>query len=158
MGGAGWQRAGAVLLGRRSFEGYEAVRSSHPTSPVLAFLDSVPTHVVTSSALQAPRPDVHVVTGDVEGGISALRERAEGTVLVLGSPTLSRWLIAHHLLDSIDLVVLPVIVGPGVRLFAEAEAEADPGRAGLLLRQARALGSGAVQLSYDVVPEGSGRS
>lgn len=144
--GAGWERARAVLLGRRSFEGYEALRTSHPDSPALSFLDSVPVHVVSTTLAAAPRAGVTVVGRDVAEHVRALREATDGTVLVLGSPTLARWLLERGLLDHLDLMLLPVVVGSGTRLFPEGPP------AGLRLRSARPLSSGALHLSYDARP------
>lgn len=143
---AAWERAGSVLLGRASFEGYERLRAGHPDSPVLAFLDSVPVHVVSTTMPGAPRDNVSVVGRDVAGHVRDLRARTESTVLELGSPTLSRWLLGQDLLDHLDLMVLPVIVGSGTRLFLDGTARPS----GLRLRSTRSLSSGAVQLDYAV--------
>lgn len=65
-------------------------------------------------------------------------------MLVLGSPTLVRWLLANDLLDELNIAVLPIVVGGGPRLFDEMPASRVP----LALAGSAALGSGALELRY----------
>lgn len=69
-------------------------------------------------------------------------------ILVLGSPTLVRWLLGQELLDELALIVLPIIVGAGVRLFPEVSTGGSLARIGLNLVDVKSLHSGAVQVSY----------
>ncbi|MFE3460679.1 dihydrofolate reductase family protein [Nocardiopsis aegyptia] len=146
--GSAWGKAGALLLGRRSFEGYERLRTEHPDSPVLPLFDATPTYVVsTTLAPSSQRENVTVIGDDLPRRIASLREEGEGEVLVMGSPSLVRWLVSHRLLDELAMVVLPVVAGPGARLFDGMPAGPVP----LRLIRSRALGSGALDLGY--VPE-----
>lgn len=142
---SGWAGAGSVLLGRRSFEGYEQLRKTHPDSPVVAFLDANPVFVVSASLTEPPRDNVTIIDGSVER-IERLRREGqpETSVLVLGSPTLVRWLLANELLDELNIMMLPILVGAGPRLFDDLNAD----RVALRLAGSRALKSGAVELSY----------
>lgn len=141
---AGWARAAAVLVGRKSHEGYEGLRAEHPDSPVLGFLDATPTYVVSTTMTAPPRENVTVLAGDLEARVTTLRDDVAGDVLVLGSPSLLRWLIAHDLLDELNVLVLPVVVGSGPRLFTDMPA----GRVPLRLVSAQPHANGALDLRY----------
>lgn len=93
---AGWDRAGALLLDRCSFEGYERLRVEHPDSPMCSVLEATPTYVVSSTLDEFQRDGVTVI-GCERGRINRLRDETTGDVLVLGSPTLVRWLLAEDL-------------------------------------------------------------
>ena len=77
-------------------------------------------------------------------GIDALKRSPGGDILLLGSPTLVRWLLSHDLLDEFVLLVFPVVVGSGPRLLEDMPVE----RVGLRLTDSRALESGALSLRY----------
>ncbi|WP_158228318.1 dihydrofolate reductase family protein [Pseudonocardia sp. MH-G8] len=140
---AGWRSAATLLLGRHSYEGYERLRVEHPDSPMLAFLDATPTCVVSSTLTHARRDGVTIIGGDPER-IAQLRAESEGNVLVLGSPTLVRWLLANDLLDELNVTVLPIVVGEGPRLFDDMPTQ----RLALRLTGSEALRSGALELQY----------
>lgn len=140
---AGWGSAGTLLLGRHSYEGYERLRIEHPDSPMLALMDTTPTYVVSSTLDNAPRDGVTIIDGDPER-IARLRAEGEGNVLVLGSPTLLRWLLANDLLDELDVTVLPIVVGEGPRLFDDMPSTRLP----LRLTGSKTLRSGALKLQY----------
>ena len=148
---ASWARAGAVLMGRRSFEGYDRLRNTHPESPAVAFLDAVPKYVASTTLTHADWPGTTVLSDDLETQITDLRSRHPGEVLVLGSPTLVRWLLARGLLDVLAVTVLPVLVGAGPRLFDDLEL---PGPRGVRLIRSHALASGALELEWAAVANG----
>lgn len=141
-----WSGASAVLIGRRSFEGYERLRSEAPDSPVLEFLDDMPTSVVSRTMPGPPREGVEVFGDNVEARIRALVAAVDGDVLLMGSPALLRWLVEHALVDELSIMVLPVVVGAGPRLFDGTTQL----RAQLTLLRSRSLRSGAVELVYAV--------
>ncbi|CAN5151036.1 dihydrofolate reductase family protein [soil metagenome] len=145
---ASWDSTGTLLLGRRSYEGYERLRVEHPESPMLAFLDATPTYVVSSTLNNASHDRVTIIGADPERIVQLRRER-EGDVLVLGSPTLVRWLLVNGLLNELNMTVLPIVVGDGLRLFDEMPAK----RVALRLTGSTALHSGALELRYS--PTGS---
>lgn len=141
---AGAQDAGALLLGRRTYESYEQLRAQAPDAPVLALMDKTPTYVVSTTLSSGAQPNVSIIAGDLPGQVERLRADGDGHVLVLGSPTLVRWLLAHDLLDSLNLYVLPIVAGSGLRLFDDTTARRHP----LTLTSSRALGSGVLELHY----------
>ena len=144
--GAG-PRPEAILLGRRSFEGYEALRQENPESPVLGLIDSTDTYVVsTTMPADGQRDGITVLGADPVDEVERIRSSGDGQVLVLGSPTLVRWLLAQRRLDELHLFVLPIAVGTGLRLF---EPPAGEGPYPLQLTSSRALGNGVLELRYE---------
>lgn len=146
--GAGWARAGAALMGRRSFEGYDALRSEHPDSPMVAFLERVHRYVVSTTPAQTDWSGTTVLHGDVHEQLSRLKQEPGKDILVPGSPTLVRGLLGQGLLDELNVIILPVIVGSGVRLFPDSSTGDSPTRVGLDLVSSRALRSGALEMRY----------
>lgn len=144
--GEGWEGSDAVLLGRGSFEGYAQLQTDHPDSPALAFLNRVDRFVVSDTITEPAIAGSTVISGDeAEQEINRLRAETGKNVLVLGSPQLTRWLLSRDLLDELNLIVLPIIVGRGPRLFQDTPFE----RLGLRLLSSRALDNGALVLSYE---------
>lgn len=143
---AAWSRAGSVLMGRRSFAGYDRLRHEHPDSPAVAFLNSVPKYVASTTLTTAGWPGTTVLGAELTSELARLRTEPEENVPVLGSPTLVRWLLAHRLLDVLTFTVLPIIVGSGVRLFDDMDLPAGP--LDMHLDVAQPLASGALKLSY----------
>lgn len=144
--GEGWEGSDAVLLGRRSFDGYAQLQTDHPDSPALAFLNRVDRFVVSNTITEPAMPGSTVISGgEAEQTITDLKAEAGKNILVLGSPQLTRWLLSRGLLDELNLIVLPIIVGSGPRLFEDTPFE----RLGLRLRSSRALDNGALVLSYE---------
>lgn len=150
---AGWARAGAVLMGRNSFLGYDNLRHDHPDSPVVHFLDGIPKYVASTTLTTADWPRTTVLGAGLEGEIARLRSQPGKDILVLGSPTLVRWLLARRQLDALTFTVLPIVVGSGVRLFQDMEM--PTGHLSMRLDEARPLASGALELRYTVAPNAS---
>lgn len=145
---AAWMRAGAAVMGRRSFEGYNALHTQHPDSPMLAFLEGVDRYVASSTVGENDWPGTTVLNDDVYDQLAALKQQPGGDILVCGSPSLIRGLLAHRLLDELNLLVLLIIVGSGDRLFPEASTGNDLTRLPLKLSRSTAFGSGALSLQY----------
>ena len=92
-------RPDALLLGRNSWDGYEALRATNPDSPVLSLIDSTDTYVVSSTMPAGPQRDrVTVLGADPRDEVERILAAGDGEVLVLGSPTLLRWLVSEALL------------------------------------------------------------
>lgn len=144
---AAWDRAGAVVMGRRSFEGYRALRADHPDSPMLAFLDRVDRYVASTTLTDPQWPGTTVIADDLIATVSQVRDSTRGETLVAGSPSILRQLLSVGALDDLDITILPIVVGTGDRLFPD---QADDGldRLPLALADHRVLKSGAVQLTY----------
>src|SRR5436305_3694950 len=111
-------QAEAWLLGRRSYEFFGA--RWRPRSGALADrLNSLPKYVV-SSTLQDPEwNNTTVLKGDVVTKVSMLKQELDGEIIVPASYQLGRTLVRHDLVDELRLVVFPVVLGAGERLFGE---------------------------------------
>ncbi|MFI6597427.1 dihydrofolate reductase family protein [Nonomuraea sp. NPDC050536] len=112
-----FQRAEAFLFGRRTYELFTSWESS--THPIGVALNEAPKYVA-STTLTAPRwKDTTVLRGDLAAAISELKAKPGGELQVHGSGILTRWLLEHDLVDEMILIVFPVILGQGARLFPE---------------------------------------
>jgi dihydrofolate reductase len=138
-------RAEALLLGRRSHEWF-ATRWISRTGEFADRLNSLPKYVV-SSALEEPKwSNSTVLKGDVVSEVSKLRRELDGDVLVYASYQLGRALLEHDLIDELRLVVFPVVLGAGERLFGETS-DKKPMR----LVATRTIGDGLAFLTYQPV-------
>ncbi|HZU39782.1 MAG TPA: dihydrofolate reductase family protein [Solirubrobacteraceae bacterium] len=114
--------ADAHLLGRRTYEGFARAWPKMGGNEFGDKMNSFPKHVVTSSPLEPQWENSHVLEGELADGVSALKDRYDGDVLVAGSGTLVRALSALGLVDEYRLMVFPVLLGSGRRLFGETGA------------------------------------
>ena len=139
--------AEAWLLGRSSYEFFGA--RWRPRSGTLADrLNSLPKYVV-SSTLEAPEwNNTTVLKGDVVTEVSNLKQELEGEIVVPASYQLGRTLIEHDLVDELRLVVFPVVLGAGARLFGET-GDKKPMR----LVETKTIGDGLTYLAYEFVPD-----
>jgi dihydrofolate reductase len=136
--------ADALLLGRRSDEWF-ASRWLSRTGALADKLNSMPKYVV-SSTLEHPRwSNATVLKGDVAAEVSKLKQAVDGEILIYGSYQLARTLLEHDLVDQLRLIVFPVVLGSGERLFGESS-DSKPMR----LVEAKAMGAGLAFLTYDV--------
>jgi dihydrofolate reductase len=116
-----YQNADAFLFGRRTYEifaGYWG-KMANSASPIAEALNTRPKYVASHTLAHAAWPDTTVLSGDVAAAVSELRAEPGGELQVHGSGSLTRWLLTHHLVDEINLLVCPVVVGQGERLFPE---------------------------------------
>jgi dihydrofolate reductase len=116
------QRADAFLFGRRTYElfaGYWGVMDSG-SSPTADALNMRPKYVASNTLTDPQWADTTVVSGDVAAAIGELKAKPGGELQVHGSGKLVRWLFENELVDEITLLVCPVIVGQGTRLFPDA--------------------------------------
>src|SRR5437660_3357200 len=114
-----FQRADAFLFGRRTYEIFAGSWGAgmDPGNPVGEALNTRPKYVA-STTLTAPQwASTTVLSGDVAAAIGELRAEPGGELQVWGSGTLIRWLLDHRLVDQIVLLIYPVVVGQGTRLF-----------------------------------------
>jgi dihydrofolate reductase len=110
--------AEALLLGRRSYE-FFATRWQLRRGDLADRLNSLPKYVVTSTLHDPDWNNSTVLKGDVVNEVSKLKQEVAGDILVHASFELLRTLIEHDLVDELRLMVLPVVLGSGERLFGE---------------------------------------
>ena len=141
-------RAEAWLLGRRSYEFFGA--RWRPRSGELADrLNNMPKYVVSSTLEDPEWNNTTVLKGDVVTEISTLKHRLDGEIVVPASYRLARTLIDHDLIDELRLVVFPVMLGAGERLFGEANAQKP-----MRLVDTKRIGDGLVFLTYELGRDG----
>ena len=132
----------AMLLGRRSYE-FLAARWPSRTGALADRLNSKPKYVV-SSTLQAPIwNNTTVLKGNVVNEVSKLKQQLAGDIVVPASFQLVRTLIEHDLADELRLMIYPVVLGAGERLFGETS-DKKP----LRLISTRTVGNDLAYLTY----------
>ena len=113
----------ALLLGRVTYEGFAAAWPSVADEEGFADrMNGYPKHVV-STTLEEPLEwnNSTLIKGDIVEQITDLKRRDGKDIAVHGSATLARTLLEHDLIDELRLMVFPIVVGKGKRLFGEAE-------------------------------------
>jgi dihydrofolate reductase len=116
-----YQRAGAFLFGRRTYElfaGYWGVREDLE-NPIVGALNSRPKYVASNTLTGSRWADTTVLSGDLAAAIGELKARPAGELQVHGSGTMTRWLLENDLVDEMNLLIVPVVVGQGMRLFPD---------------------------------------
>jgi dihydrofolate reductase len=127
--GRGIETNKAFLMGRVLYEEWASYWPSQgdemPGEPPEAadafasFINNVPKYVVSETLEEATWNNTTVVSGDVAAQLPELKERTDGDIGMSGSATLVRWLLANSLLDELNLMVHPIAVGHGQRLFED---------------------------------------
>jgi dihydrofolate reductase len=121
-----YQRADAFLFGRRTYElfaGYWGVRKDLE-NPIVGALNTRPKYVASNTLTDPQWANTTVLSGDVAAAIRELKAKPGGELQVHGSGTLIRWLLENDLVDEITLLICPVIVGQGTRLFPDTGPDA----------------------------------
>ena len=137
--------AAALLLGRRTDE-YFAARWTSRTGEWADRLRSLPKYVVSSTLEHPSWNNSTVFKGDVLEDVSTLKQQIDGDIVVFASFQLVRTLMEHDLVDELRLMVYPVVLGSGERIFGEAS---DQKRVRLL--SARSVGDDLAYLAYEIV-------
>jgi dihydrofolate reductase len=108
----------ALLLGRVTYEGFAAAWPSREGEFADKF-NTMPKYVVSSTLENPEWNNTTVLKGDVAKEVAKLKEEQEGDIVVHGSPRLTQALLEHDLVDELRLMVYPVVLGSGKRLFGE---------------------------------------
>jgi dihydrofolate reductase len=135
----------ALLLGRVTYEGFAKAWPSMKDEEGFADrMNSIPKYVVSSTLKDLQWNNSHLIEGDIAEAVRKLKEEDGLDILVAGSARLVHYLMEHHLVDEYRLMVHPVLVGDGTRLFP-AESE---GKTVMRLAGTKMFNSGIVLLSY----------
>ena len=132
----------ALLLGRVTYEGFSAAWPQR-AGEFAAKMNSMPKFVVSTTLRDLEWSNSTLIQGDVAGEVAKLKEQHGGPILVAGSRTLVHTLMRDGLVDEYRLMVFPVVLGSGRRLFPET-----PDKTVLKLADTRAFGSGVVVHTY----------
>ena len=139
------REAEAQLLGRRTYEGFAAAWPNY--SDEVGFADkmnAMPKYVVSATLERPDWNNSTILRGDVAEEVAKLRDEVDGVILVAGSAMLVQALVEHDLVDELRLMVFPVVLGKGKRLFGETS---DKKR--LRLTSSTVVGDGIAILVYE---------
>jgi dihydrofolate reductase len=134
----------AILLGRTTYElFYPAWSTRTDDDPGIPFFNNTPKYVVSSTLTHAEWNNSTVLGGYDADSIRTFKENVDGGIYVSGSGTLVRALLADGLVDELHLIVYPVALGAGQRLFPEGAPRTD-----MTLAGCRAFDHGVVHMTY----------
>jgi dihydrofolate reductase len=135
----------ALLLGRVTYEIFAGYWPSASTDDPMAQAINAFTKYVVSRTLREPLDwaDSHVIAGDVPGEVRKLKEGSGKDIQVIGSGNLAQTLMKHDLVDEYRLMIYPLLLGKGKRLFREGSPKTE-----LQLRDSKVSGNGVLIASY----------
>jgi len=137
--------AEAQLLGRVTYEGFAAAWPQMEDEAGFAEkMNTMPKYVVSSTLERADWQNSTILSGDPADSVARLKDEVDGVILVAGSATLVKALVEADLVDELRLMVFPVLLGEGKRLFPEGEAKHR-----LRLAEAKTVGDGIALLRYE---------
>ena len=140
--GKGFERTEALLMGRVGYDEWASYWPQSEDEPIASFMNNAPKYVVSNTLVEATWNNTTVVSGDVAARLRQIRDKTEGNIAISGSATLVRWLLANGLLDELALMVHPIVVGKGQRLFE------DTPQHPLELIDHEVFGTGVLNLTY----------
>jgi dihydrofolate reductase len=138
--------ADALLLGRKTYEGFAAAwpQMEEQTGEYGAWMNGYPKYVVSTTLEESLEwNNSTLIEGNVAEEVSRLKEQDGKDILVFGSAALVNTLVEQDLVDEYRLMVFPVVVGSGKRLFADGIDKKV-----LMLVETKTFGSGAIVLTY----------
>jgi dihydrofolate reductase len=135
--------AEALLLGRTTYEGFAAAWPAMEGEFADKF-NAIPKYVVSSTLSDPQWNNSTVLSGDLVERVTELKQRLDGEIVVHGSAQLAQALLEHDLVDELRLMVFPVLLGSGKRLFGESSEKKS-----LRLTSSRTAGDGIALLVYE---------
>ena len=136
------REAESHLLGRVTYESF-AGAWPHRSGEFAEKINAMPKHVVSTTLKNPEWNNSVVIGGDVLAGITRLKQGDGGPMLVAGSRKLVHWLVKHDLVDEFRLMIFPIVLGSGFRMFPESQRKLE-----LSLADSRAFKSGVVLQVY----------
>jgi dihydrofolate reductase len=137
--------AEAQLLGRVTYEGFAAAWPTIEDGAGFAEkMNSMPKYVVSSTLQEASWENTTVLSGELADEVAKLHREIDGVILVAGSAQLVQGLLERDLVDELRLMVFPVLLGEGKRLFGEVSEKKS-----LRLADSKTLGDGIALLTYE---------
>jgi dihydrofolate reductase len=138
------EEAEAQLLGRKTYEGFAAAWPTMEDEVGFAEkMNSMPKYVYSTTLQDPSWNNTTVLSGDFAAAIGKLAGEVDGVILVAGSATLVQGLVDNDLVDELRLMVFPVVLGSGKRLFGAS------GKKPLRLSSAETVGAGIQILTYE---------
>ncbi len=151
--GSSFAESDTLLLGRLTYETFaQSFADDTSGDPMAAQMNAVPKVVVSTTLSKAEWQNSTLIRGDVAAEITRLKQQPGKNIGVSGSATLVGWLLREGLLDELDLMLFPVVVGHGKRLFGGGGSQV-----GLTLAGSQAFSSGVMHLTYHPASSSAGR-
>jgi dihydrofolate reductase len=142
--GAGFATADAMLMGRVLYNEWAEYWPQHADQPFGDVMNSIKKYVVSNSLQEAEWQNSEIISGDVAQKLTDIKAQDGGDITMSGSATTARWLLREGVLDELNLLVHPIVVGDGLaRLFPPDEPSIP-----LELVNAQTFKSGVLNLSY----------
>jgi len=142
--GAAFGTADAMLMGRVLYDEWAAYWPEHADQPFGDVINSIKKYVVSNSLRVAEWQNTEIIKGDVAQKLTEIKAQDGGDIAMSGSATTVRWLLRAGLLDELNLLVHPVVVGGGMaRLFLPDEPSVP-----LKLISSQTFKTGVLNLSY----------
>ncbi len=138
-----FERADALLLGRKTWEIWEPYWPKHDDNEIGHLINLLPKYVPSTTLKDPAWQNTRVIDGDLEAAVRDLKARPGRELQVHGSGVLLRWLLERDLVDELNVRLVPVVVGDGLRLFPEHGQTHD-----LALVESRSLPAGVTLLTY----------
>jgi dihydrofolate reductase len=117
----GMGKCAAFLMGRRMYDEWSkhwpAVPADSEEGQIAAFFNDIPKYVISDSLTEATWNNTTIISGDVKAKVQQLKDDIDGDINMSGSTSTVRWLLTNGLVDELDLLVHPIVVGAGDRLF-----------------------------------------
>jgi dihydrofolate reductase len=133
----------ALLLGRVTYEGFAAAWPDRKDTDGFADrFNTIPKYVASKTLKKLEWNNSHLIKGDLATEVAKLKKQEGQDIVIHGSPTLIRSLLPHDLIDEYRLLVYPLVLGRGKRLFDEAS------QAKLKLAESRPFSKGVMKLVY----------
>lgn len=112
---------GTILLGRVTYQQWAEYWPTSTDEPFASWINNMPKYVASTTLKDVSWQNATLIQGSVADQVKQLKEQPGKDISVSGSPTLVRWLLKHDLLDELTLMIHPVVVGRGKRLFYEGD-------------------------------------
>jgi dihydrofolate reductase len=142
--GAGFATTDALLMGRVLYDEWVAYWPDHADQPFGDVMNSITKYVVSGSLKAAEWQNSEIISGDVAQKLTDVKAQDGGDITMSGSATTVRWLLREGLLDELNLLVHPIVVGDGLaRLFSPDEPSTP-----LQLLSAQTFETAVLNLSY----------
>jgi dihydrofolate reductase len=139
--GAAMTTSDAMLCGRVTYEEWAGYWPD-ADSEMAAYMNGTPKYVASTTLGDVEWQNSRLLEGAVPEAVARLKQEPGGDIVMSGSATLARSLLGHGLIDELQLMVHPVVVGKGARLFGEGEHHP------LELTGSRAFGTGVIFATY----------
>lgn len=139
------QETDMLLLGRITYDGFAKAWPQRSGDEFSDKFNSMPKSVVSKTLQKAEWNNSHIIHDNIVQEIKKLKEGSGGNITVHGSGTLARFLIENGLVDELTILLYPVVLGTGKRLFADAQ------KTNFTLVESRPFKTGVVVLSYQTI-------